>query len=363
MHQCNPIPLIAEILLCLLSFLGNLSTYFFEEKVNVHCFFDNSSGSWLKLPITWELRSSYVQDLIKRLQESIPEWDDELEILAVLRQCNYDIDEAIITYLTIKDTDENFAHRNNLRTPLLDKNIEQLKSDLAKTEAMLKELEKKNEKLQMSNKDSNEKSLALQNKILTLEAELLQLKKTTVKLEVNRHQNSSNKRPKSPDKSALRGFIQITEHIKKYSIELKADIAHLVKVFRQMISEVGIKLTELVEQSVDSFRKIEELTTLYRKEALQRRLLYNKVQELQGSIKVLCRCRFDPRYHPALSFPNESEIAAPLGIKDQRKSFKFDRVFSPTSTQQEIFETVRPLITSTMDGYNVSIMAYGQTGR
>lgn len=46
----------------------------------------------------------------------------------------------------------------------------------------------------------------------------------------------------------------------------------------------------------------------------------------------------------------------------QKKSFRFDRVFFPTSTQEEVFQDTLPLITSCVDGYNVCIMAYGQTG-
>ena len=42
--------------------------------------------------------------------------------------------------------------------------------------------------------------------------------------------------------------------------------------------------------------------------------------------------------------------------------FEFDAVFLPSSTQQQVFEFVRPLAVSVMDGYNATIFAYGQTG-
>jgi hypothetical protein len=44
------------------------------------------------------------------------------------------------------------------------------------------------------------------------------------------------------------------------------------------------------------------------------------------------------------------------------KRFEFDTVFQPTSTQEEVFAEVQPLVISAMDGYNVCIFAYGQTG-
>merc|ERR1719428_2718012 len=46
----------------------------------------------------------------------------------------------------------------------------------------------------------------------------------------------------------------------------------------------------------------------------------------------------------------------------RRKWFEFDKAFPPTTLQPEVFEEVKPLATSVLDGYNVCIFAYGQTG-
>jgi hypothetical protein len=43
-------------------------------------------------------------------------------------------------------------------------------------------------------------------------------------------------------------------------------------------------------------------------------------------------------------------------------SFEFDRAFGPRSTQEDLFEDVSGLVTSVLDGYNVCVFAYGQTG-
>lgn len=40
----------------------------FEEKRNVHRFFDDYSGEWVELPITWELHSEYVQTLLSQIE-------------------------------------------------------------------------------------------------------------------------------------------------------------------------------------------------------------------------------------------------------------------------------------------------------
>ncbi|KAL6218073.1 hypothetical protein ACLB2K_011290 [Fragaria x ananassa] len=49
-------------------------------------------------------------------------------------------------------------------------------------------------------------------------------------------------------------------------------------------------------------------------------------------------------------------------LKEGRKSFSFNEVFGPFSTQEEVFSDTQPIIRSVLDGYNVCIFAYGQTG-
>ena len=49
--------------------------------------------------------------------------------------------------------------------------------------------------------------------------------------------------------------------------------------------------------------------------------------------------------------------------KERRQRFAFERVYGRTASQQELFEeTVRPSICSAIEGYNVTVFAYGQTG-
>jgi len=43
-------------------------------------------------------------------------------------------------------------------------------------------------------------------------------------------------------------------------------------------------------------------------------------------------------------------------------SFKFDRVFSPESSQEEVFDNAKSLVDSCLDGYNVTVFAFGMTG-
>jgi kinesin family member C2/C3 len=51
-------------------------------------------------------------------------------------------------------------------------------------------------------------------------------------------------------------------------------------------------------------------------------------------------------------------MCTPVGLQ----AFDFDRVFGPEAQQEHVFEDVAQLVTSALDGYNVCIFAYGQTG-
>jgi len=100
---------------------------------------------------------------------------------------------------------------------------------------------------------------------------------------------------------------------------------------------------------------------------LRRKKLHNTVEDLKGSIRVFCRVR------PLSSKENHSgdtdvtKQADPMTlevVKDAeggKEKYSYDAVFTP-GTQEEIFEDCKDLVQSAVDGYNVTLFAYGQTG-
>ncbi|KAM5517230.1 Kinesin-like protein klpA [Fusarium oxysporum f. sp. phaseoli] len=127
----------------------------------------------------------------------------------------------------------------------------------------------------------------------------------------------------------------------------------------------------------EALRIAEEAQHKLIKEETERRVLFNKYQELKGNIRVMCRVR------PALgngegeeakmSFPDDKTSAEIVLAGPEEKSslgqitrknypFEFDRVFVPGTQNQEIFGEISQLVQSALDGYNVCIFCYGQTG-
>ncbi|KAL6277326.1 hypothetical protein ACE6H2_020927 [Prunus campanulata] len=65
-----------------------------------------------------------------------------------------------------------------------------------------------------------------------------------------------------------------------------------------------------------------------------------------------------------VEYPDDYNIRVNTGddaLSNPKKDFKLDRVYGPHVGQAELFSDVQPLVQSALDGYNVSIFAYGQT--
>ncbi|CAK7567339.1 MAG: kinesin-like nuclear fusion protein [Sporothrix epigloea] len=114
------------------------------------------------------------------------------------------------------------------------------------------------------------------------------------------------------------------------------------------------------------------------KEETERRILFNKYQELKGNIRVMCRVRPTTEVtegdDAVIAFPDEKtsssqiDVTGPeekssLGVTSRKTTpFEFDRVFGPRVDNEEVFGEISQLVQSALDGYNVCIFCYGQTG-
>ncbi|XP_010494052.1 PREDICTED: kinesin-like protein KIFC3 isoform X1 [Camelina sativa] len=96
----------------------------------------------------------------------------------------------------------------------------------------------------------------------------------------------------------------------------------------------------------------------------KRREVLNKIIDTKGSIRVFCRVRpflvteRRPIREP-VSFGPDNVVVRSAGT---RKDFEFDKVFHQSATQEDVFGEVKPILRSALDGHNVCVLAYGQTG-
>ncbi|GMI82773.1 MALECTIN DOMAIN KINESIN 2 [Hibiscus trionum] len=136
------------------------------------------------------------------------------------------------------------------------------------------------------------------------------------------------------------------------------DCAASIPELNKMISAVQA----LVAQSEDLKLKLNE-------EQAIRKKLHNQIEEAKGNIRVFCRCRPFSNYEASAGHTTVVDFSAAkdgdIGIltgSSTKKIFKFDRVYTPKDDQVSVFADASPVVTSVLDGYNVCIFAYGQTG-
>jgi len=89
---------------------------------------------------------------------------------------------------------------------------------------------------------------------------------------------------------------------------------------------------------------------------------------MKGAIRVFCRTRplskqeLDTQNAVVLHKIDAFTVELSRVTRGSDKLFQFDAVFDASSTQEEVFADCRDLVQSAVDGYNVTIFAYGQTG-
>ncbi|XP_042393560.1 kinesin-like protein KIN-14E isoform X4 [Zingiber officinale] len=214
----------------------------------------------------------------------------------------------------------------------------------------------------MSLTDANQK---LQN--VTMELDNMIFQNETLERAVGREMekfkdvSDKYKKDKKLWSSTINNLEKKIKAIKEDHMQLSQeahDCANSIPNLNSMITAIQA----LVAQS-------EDLKVKYNEEMGKRKRLFNQLQESKGNIRVFCRCRplskeeISSGCHAIIDFDaaKDGEIGTVAG-GTTKKSFKFDRVYTPKDNQADVYADASPFVTSVLDGYNVCIFAYGQTG-
>ena len=146
------------------------------------------------------------------------------------------------------------------------------------------------------------------------------------------------------------------------------------------LEETKIKLQETsreLEETEEELKGEKKRTQLAEE---RRRVLFDEVQAMKGSIRVMCRVRPAPEDTPAEDLLDFGEPEAgsssdswgrlnltttrksALGDVPEVKKFDFERVFGQNATNGVVFDEISDLVQSAMYGKKVCLFCYGQTG-
>ncbi|GAY38789.1 hypothetical protein CUMW_039370 [Citrus unshiu] len=150
--------------------------------------------------------------------------------------------------------------------------------------------------------------------------------------------------------------------VRRYSISAASALPHSSEISKQALSTKVQRLKDEIKFVKEDYLELrQEATDLqeYSNAKIDRVTRYlgvlaDKTRKL-GNIKVFCRTRplFEDEGPSVVEFTDDCTIRVNTGddtISNPKKDFEFDRVYGP-----------HPFVQSALDGYNVSIFAYGQT--
>ncbi|XP_061349441.1 kinesin-like protein KIN-14U isoform X2 [Gastrolobium bilobum] len=159
-----------------------------------------------------------------------------------------------------------------------------------------------------------------------------------------------------------------SEASKSPSLDLNPDSVDGSPPVFTVYTDVGVvpehEKDELQHLISNSEREVEQLRLKQRILDEKRREALSKILDIKGSIRVFCRIRpillVEKRRISEPVSAGSERIRVKLG--GTRKDFEFDKVFPQEASQESVFVEVEPILRSAMDGHNVCVFAYGQTG-
>nr|XP_010919436.1 kinesin-like protein KIN-14E [Elaeis guineensis] len=214
---------------------------------------------------------------------------------------------------------------------------------------------------------------------MSLTATNEQLERLKMELDNKLFQTETLEQAVQKQTDKLKDVSERYEHDKKSWFAAISNLEEKIKAIKQEQSQLSLDAHECANSIPDLNKMIiavqtlvtqcEDLKIKYSEEIAKRKKLYNQVQDAKGNIRVYCRCRPLTKGEVSSGCTTIVDFDAAkegdIGIMTSgstKKTFKFDRVYTPKNGQADVYADASPLVTSVLDGYNVCIFAYGQTG-
>ncbi|XP_064978139.1 kinesin-like protein KIN-14L isoform X1 [Musa acuminata AAA Group] len=156
------------------------------------------------------------------------------------------------------------------------------------------------------------------------------------------------------------------KHAREDYLELRQEAADLREYSNAKLDRVTRYLGVLADRArkLDqaAFENEARITPLIN----EKKKLFNDLLTAKGNVKVYCRVRppFEDEGPSIIELPDDFTIRVNTGdesLANPKRDYEFDRVYGPHVGQGEFFCDVQPFVQSALDGYNVSIFAYGQS--
>lgn len=132
--------------------------------------------------------------------------------------------------------------------------------------------------------------------------------------------------------------------------------------------------TQVSQALTTSEAEVSRLQSKLALESSARRKLLHEVQDLRGAVRVYCRPR-PVQNQDGANTKSDSILSAPSreilllhreklpGVKEQSPlAFEFDRIFDSQMGQADVYGELEELVLNVLDGFNVCMLAFGQTG-
>lgn len=206
-----------------------------------------------------------------------------------------------------------------------------------------------------------------------------QLEKVSMELDKKSFENHCLVQAMALQETKLKDAISMHDREKKYWVTAINKLGKNIKIMKQEQTQLSCDARECANLIPDmdimisaiqrQVAQCEDLKQKYNEELVKRRKLYNQIQEAKGNIRVFCRCRPLNKHEVSAGHAMVVDLSASkdgdLGIVtggSTKKLYKFDRIYTPNDGQVDVFADASPMVISVLDGYNVCIFAYGQTG-